>query len=267
MLKKLMMFGVLFVGAQNYVPLQWNEQQQNSQPHASESQPYPPLIVTSEIDKENAANAERYAYYKAHPKEYLKAALAPANASNWVLTVLGLVAAGIGLLTIVAIKGQSDIQAASLKQWVDVEAIDANSSPLFDGDVPLESAKVWLTFKASNNTSLPLTLRRVESEVRNPDGTFQPSIVSDDVVLAPHSSDKSGGYTFFATAALTGKEYVELFSKKNAFFRVSMKIKFSPALRQRKLETQQLHFYLCTGPEWVVAVDAVGIPDTRHKQS
>ena len=121
MLKSLVIFAVLFVGAQQNVPLQGGEQQQHPQAHANDpSRPAPPE-TTSEVSKENAANAERYAYYKAHPKEYLKAAIAPTNASNWVLAGLGVVGGVLAILTLVAVKRQTDLFASKERGRLSIE--------------------------------------------------------------------------------------------------------------------------------------------------
>jgi hypothetical protein len=107
MLTVLLIFAGLFCGTQNYVPFKWSQQQEHPRSHTAYATPYAPSLTTPEIDKENADNAERYAYYKAHPKEYLKVAFAPANASNWVLSGLGVAASLIGIFTLLSIKRQA----------------------------------------------------------------------------------------------------------------------------------------------------------------
>jgi hypothetical protein len=109
MLKVLLIFAGLFSVTQNYVSFKWSQQQEHSRTHTAYATPNAPSVTTPEIDKENAANAERYAYYKAHPKEYLKGAFAPANASNWVLAGLGVIGGVLAIFTLHAIKSQADI--------------------------------------------------------------------------------------------------------------------------------------------------------------
>jgi len=100
------LFAVLLLVTQNYVPLKGCQQQNQAQTRASETKPPAPSSFASKVAEENAADAERYAYYKTHHEEYLKAAIAPANASNWVLAGLGVVGGIIGLLTLFSIKYQ-----------------------------------------------------------------------------------------------------------------------------------------------------------------
>lgn len=104
-------------------PLPVNRDQKQAYPQAHEDAPHnatPPFCSVSDIDKENADNAKRYTYYKSHPKEYLKAALAPANASNWVLAFLGIIGACIAIVTLLTLKGQTNHVVASERAWVTV---------------------------------------------------------------------------------------------------------------------------------------------------
>ena len=100
--------------AQKPLPVEGNNQQNQSQGKTNETQPDAQAIATSEINKENAANAERYAYYKAHPKEYFKTAFAPANLSNWVLAGLGVIGGLLALSTLCAIKRQAYLMEKTL---------------------------------------------------------------------------------------------------------------------------------------------------------
>jgi hypothetical protein len=78
-------------------------------------------MQSPEVSKENAENAERYAYYKAHPKEYLKAAIAPANLSNWVLAFLGIIGGLVAILTLFVIKRQLDMFISKERARLTVE--------------------------------------------------------------------------------------------------------------------------------------------------
>jgi hypothetical protein len=122
MLKWLAIFGLLVLGvlgcAQKPLPMNGGQQQQQPQPHAETPHPAAPQPCTSEVCKENTGNAERYAYYKAHPKEYLKAAIAPANLSNWILAGLGVIGGIVALGTLLVIKRQTDHMVASERAWL-----------------------------------------------------------------------------------------------------------------------------------------------------
>ena len=122
MLKRLAILGLLTLGigacAQKPFPLEGSHQQEQTQAHPDKAQPDAPSPCTSEICKENAENAERYAYYKSHPKEYLKAAIAPANLSNWILAGLGVIGGVLALFTILTMRWSSERQ---LRAYVTVE--------------------------------------------------------------------------------------------------------------------------------------------------
>lgn len=113
MLKHLAILVVLACGllayAEKPLPVNGGQQQDHPQNHPNAPQPAAPQLCTSDVCKENAENAERYAYYKAHPKEYLKAAIAPANLSNWILVGLGGIAGLLAVLTLLVIKRQVDM--------------------------------------------------------------------------------------------------------------------------------------------------------------
>ena len=98
--------------------MQGNDEHQHAQTKPAEANPNTPPGLAPRIDKESAENAENYAYYKAHPKEYLKAAIAPANLCNWILAGLAAIAAGIGLVTLFAVKKQADHIANSERAWI-----------------------------------------------------------------------------------------------------------------------------------------------------
>lgn len=122
MLKRLAIVGLLFLGvlacAKKPLPVQGGDQQEHTQTDPAKSQPNAPPPCTSEVCRESADNAERYAYYKAHPKEYWKAAIAPANLSNWILAVLGVIGGVSALFTIHTMRSSSERQ---LRAYVTVE--------------------------------------------------------------------------------------------------------------------------------------------------
>ena len=127
--------------------MNWSQQQEHSESQTESANPPAPPPCTSAVSKENAENAERYAYYKSHPKEYFEAAFAPANASNWILAILGIVGGILAGLTLWTIKRQADIQAAGLKQWIDVQVMGS------DWDV---ASRIMLRFNPRRVQVLPL---------------------------------------------------------------------------------------------------------------
>jgi len=140
-MKGLVILAMLLGGAQKDVPPKGSQQQKHSQPESSKTQPSAPPPTTSEVDKENAANAERYAYYKAHPKEYFKAAIAPAYFSNWVLAGLGVVGGFVAVFTLLAIKRQTDLMVDKERARITVEIVPANLE-LEDGPEWTEEMRV-----------------------------------------------------------------------------------------------------------------------------
>jgi hypothetical protein len=99
-----------------------------------------PIAIT-EADKENAENAQKYAYYKAHPKEYLKAAIGPANASNWILACLGIIGAGVGIGTLCVVGRQVTNSMRSDRAWLVVEKAElVEGNPNQPGQVFVQCA-------------------------------------------------------------------------------------------------------------------------------
>jgi hypothetical protein len=144
MLKFMAIVGLLVLGAlacaQKPLPVDRSQQQQQPQKQAQAPQPAAPQPCTSEVCKENAENAERYAYYKSHPKEYLKAAFAPANLSNWILAGLGAVGGLLAILTILVIKRQADL----MKEQSDLAKNKERSRLRIEmGNVILEPTPDW----------------------------------------------------------------------------------------------------------------------------
>jgi len=139
--KYLAIFVVILAVAQKPLPVYGYDQHQQTQQKSGEARPDAQAAVAADVGKENAANAQRFAYYKANPKEYFKAAFAPANISNWVLAVLGIVGGLLGWWTILGVKRQSKHIVSSERAWM----VPAISSPSF-GDVmnPADKADNWL---------------------------------------------------------------------------------------------------------------------------
>jgi len=119
MLKSLAIFIVILLAvAQKPLPMYGYDQHQQTQQKSGEASPDAQAAITDDVGKENAANTQRFAYYKAHPKEYLKAAIAPANLSNWILAGLGVIGGVLAWLTILTMRWSSERQ---LRAYVVVE--------------------------------------------------------------------------------------------------------------------------------------------------
>ena len=133
MLKSLATVALALTLAQKTLPVQGENQQNQAQSKTSETRPNTPTIAAVEVDKENAENAERYAYYKTHKKEYLKAALAPANLSNWILSGLGVVGGILALFTLRTFKRQTDHIVTSERAWIVVHIEGERIPPEIQG--------------------------------------------------------------------------------------------------------------------------------------
>ena len=135
MWKTLAIFAVVTVisaGTQKPLPMNRGCQQEHPQPNTDIGQPPAPSCA-SEVCKENTENAERYAYYKAHPKEYFKTAIAPANLSNWILAALGIIGGILAVLTLRTFKRQTDHIVTSERAWMIAEPGDARIPPEIEG--------------------------------------------------------------------------------------------------------------------------------------
>jgi hypothetical protein len=131
MLKCLAVLAFLSAAAQNPLPTLGNEQPRQTQVATEKSGPNVQPAARLEADKGNAENAQTFAYYKAHPKEYLKAAIAPANASNWILACLGIIGAGVGIGTLWVVGRQVTNAMRSDRAWLVVEKaelVEGNTS-------------------------------------------------------------------------------------------------------------------------------------------
>lgn len=104
----------------------------DQQPRLQQVIPCPKIAVRSVVEQENADNAERYAYYKTHLKEYLRAGFAPANISNWILAALGLVGGVMAYDTLRTFKRQTDHMVNSERPWM-VASIEREKIPQYDG--------------------------------------------------------------------------------------------------------------------------------------
>ena len=112
---------VVLLGAQKPLPVNGGDQHKQAENQSNESKPDAQAVVAAEVNKENAANAQKYAYYKAHPNEYFRDAFAPANLSNWILAGLGVIGGVIAVITLVTFKRQTDHMIASERAWMMAE--------------------------------------------------------------------------------------------------------------------------------------------------
>lgn len=216
---------LLLVTAQKPLPLDGSQKQEQTQTKPADPQPTAPPLTTSEVEKENATNAERYAYYKAHPKEYLKAAITPANASNWVLAGLGIVGGFLAGLTLGAIKRQSDLMIDRERTRVRVEmvkvewgrgAVEVLYNVISYGPTPAIITNCWASGTANNTDSV--TIPKFEMPMRIPP-VFSESTVETSAYVLDKSSFTEQDIVDFHTQKLFMHvsgciHYEDIFGKK-----------------------------------------------------
>jgi hypothetical protein len=233
-----------------------SHQQEQTQRQADTSQPAAPIPCASEVCKENAENAERYTYYKAHPKEYLKAAIAPANLSNWILAALGAIGVLGAILTLVVIKRQVVLQGAAMQQWVDVETRGVSVKTTWNKPFTLE-----LQFEAVNNTPFLLTINKIVTTVALWCDAWEEFTVETWDRLPPAKDGKISGHCFYIETSMATKEEFE----KVTLFTMTHKITFTDCLGKKRTQWFSGH-YDC-GPDRLERMGYMGIvPDKQeHK--
>lgn len=260
MLKRLAILTVLawsiLAGAQKPLPVQRNEQQNQPQDKSGETSQNTQAIAATEVEEENAANAQRYAYYKAHPKEYLKTAIAPANLSNWILAGLGVIGGIIAGSTLWVIKRQIDLQAAGMQQWVDVEARGVEIVTCWKKGFALQ-----LQFEAVNNTPWLLTIQKIVTTVALYPGEWERFTVSPGERLPPSKEGKSSGCPFFIETGMETKEGFE----KRTLFTISGEVTFKDCLGIIRVQSFD-GLYECS-PGHFAYLEPIGIsPDKQEKK-
>lgn len=162
MLKRLAILAVMVVSvvacAKKPFPMKGNDQQNHTQNETHATDPLTPTTTRAKIDQENAENAERYAYYKAHPKEYFETAFAPANLSNWILAVLGVIGAAVAVVTVFIVKRQTQHMVTSERAWVTVNPTDLHPKlyPAWEQGTPFTSPQ-FLTPPVHHQLGLAMT--------------------------------------------------------------------------------------------------------------
>jgi hypothetical protein len=184
------LFAMLLLVTQNHIPLKGSQQQNQPQTNCADAQSPAPTDPATEVGKENAANAERYAYYKAHKKEYLKAAITPASASNWVLAVLGVFGGFLALFTLLAIKRQTDLLVDKERARVRVEmvkvewgrgAVEVLYNVISYGPTPAIITNCWASGTVNNTDSV--TIPRFEMPMRIPPVFCESTVETSAYVL------------------------------------------------------------------------------------
>jgi hypothetical protein len=186
---------VLLLTTQKPLPVDGSQQQEHPQNHADSTQPVTPPPVISEVDKENADYAQRYAYYKSHPKEYLKTAFAPAYFSNWILAGLGIVAGVIGLCTLGAIRKQAAAQMDADRGWVTANTV---GNPLKAINTPGYTPGIVYQIEFSGNSPVKIIKERFRCRiVPSIEGTTPPQPALEKTPTFKFDEGMSPGETVY----------------------------------------------------------------------
>jgi hypothetical protein len=155
---------------------------------ASEAKREPPVVIfnnekSSALQNENGDKA---------PKWY-----ASVEWANWALVLVGLATAFAIWAQTVATREATDkvgetldIQRAAMRQWIDVETGEI-MAPVTGDNV------VEFYFQAINNTSYPLTIRKVVTKVSVRANEWETHTVNTNAILPPKGGEKI--YPFYIT--------------------------------------------------------------------
>jgi len=155
-----------------------------------------------------------------------------------------------------AIRRQTDIQAAGMRQWVDVEVLGcrpakrhfAPKNPKFAVDI---------SFEAVNNTANVLTVRKIETIVDMTPDESEVFIVETNVDLSPDKSSENNRYPFFISSQSIRREWFE----KGTIITINGSVTFDDCLGKQRSE----YFggvYECSDGR-IVKLKALGIVPER----
>lgn len=259
-LKNLAILVLVLACAQKPFPIQGEYQHNQPESKAAESYPNAQAVAAAEVEEENAANAQRKVYYQAHPQEYFWASIAPANFSNWILAGLGLVGGVLGGLTLWTINRQVNLQAAALRQWVDVEGVEAGSDKLAIINALLSGhEQIELRLQAVNNTPYPLTLKKIVSHLNQ----YKPSDhdrwdrfeARETVILPPSKGTMKSSHPFFIPISIE-EEMVEVFHAGRYPVGVRVDILFEDCMGKK--QKQEFAGMYMIGPDCLKALPYAG---------
>jgi hypothetical protein len=243
MLKCLAISGLLLGcvgGAWSQVPGHATQQKQPTQAKDSEAKSVDQTHISTAHIESAPSNETQKSESKSSQYPW-RELYAPANVPNWVLTLVAGWAGAMALKTLWAIRKQSELQEANLRQWVVIELIRSqHNGALFDSSGQLSpQLAVEVRFQVLNPTPLPLTIKRIITEVS---GAFEKSgpdwerfTVEDNETLKPKRQEREVGYPFYVTLNLVGLR-VQLYQTGKLIMAFSSTVFYESATR--KLEEQ-----------------------------
>jgi hypothetical protein len=244
------LFAVACLGAWSQVPRDRSQQQKQPQPHDEKAQPTKqPCVCTVQV-QETPPKEEHSPQRKSYQWREL---YAPTNVPNWVLALVAGWAGIMALKTLWAIRKQSDIQAAALRQWIDVQVTNCECEVIYPrGLVKItgETIKIW--FSAANPTPYPLTIQEVVVKIsrKRPDGPkWETYSRKEEIILPPKGREAEQGNTFehrfFVPLDLNG-EMIEECQNSSLLVSISGHISFRPVIGQ--VERHAFGYLILCGP-------------------
>jgi len=241
MLKRLAILGILVFGLVNNArPQDVGNGSKHEQPSQSKSDP-------NQVPSQPISQIKPYQWSDLY---------APANMPNWALTLVAGWAGIMALMTLWAIRKQADIQAAGMKQWVDVQVINSDCELSYVlGGVALHAETIRIWFSASNQTPYPLTIEEVFVELsrRRSDGPKWEAYRKKEIIILSPSKDREPtvigqksifDHHFYITLKLDDQLIEEYKSQKLAVS-ISGHVTFNPVIGP--VESQSFAYLISCG--------------------
>src|ERR1700721_376111 len=181
-------FGWVACGAWPQVPRNGSQQKQRAESSDTKAQSAPKPCTCNVQIQETPAKEKQDSPSK--PSSYpWRELYAPANIPNWVLALVGIGAVIAALKTLWAIRKQADLQAAGMKQWIDVQVIKSTCEQAYVlGGVEFHAERVEIWFSATNQTDYPLTIQKIFVKIsgnRSDGPTWEPYTRKGEIILSP----------------------------------------------------------------------------------
>jgi hypothetical protein len=262
MLKRLGILGlaVVICGAWSQIPRDGSQQKQPTKDEDGKAHcPSASGLCNVQIENGSAKQAPDPGK---KPSQYpWRELYAPANVPNWVLALVAGWAGVMALKTLWAIRKQVDLQAAGMKQWLEVDAyqlaIDKPISEPING--PLKAASIQIRWRAINRTPLPLTIERVVIRLSRAIKWEDIEIV-EERLLPPFRDGVESAYRFFAPLHLDEAQTKSLLAH-DLLLTATIRIYFVEASRIKAEQT--FDFTLLCSPNDLTPLVYVGKPPTK----
>ena len=242
---------VLPIYGQEKRPKTGTDQNRSENVNKAES-PTPEVVVVNQ--KNSSEQGDRP---QDNPKPYFSRLFSPENVPNIALFFAGIAGILVALKTLEAIKRQADIQAAGMRQWVDVGTKGVDSP-----DSLKEPFTVHLKFEAVNNTAFPFTIEKIVTKVGLQADTWETFTVETSVTLPPSGEARHSAYPFYVAMKLSGIE-AEWF-KMGTVLTVNGEVTFKDCLQ--KTDVQWFGGLYKWGVDLFEYLEPLGIVPDQHTE-